>query len=113
MEHKNSLSDFLIKHAVEYVKTIIESLKLKMFDRVSDFISSILSKLIALIFISMFILMLNIGIALWLGELLGKTAYGFFVVAGFYGLTGIISYFLFKRRFKMVVLNYFLRKFSK
>ena len=40
----------------------------------------------------MFLLVLTVGIALWLGKLLGEIYYGFFIVAGFYALTAIICY---------------------
>jgi hypothetical protein len=35
---------------------------------------------------AVFTLVINIGIAMWLGELLGKPYYGFFVVAIFYAV---------------------------
>jgi hypothetical protein len=50
-------------------------------------------RLSVIIMISLFALVLNIGIALLLGELLGKSYYGFFIVAGFYLVAGIILHF--------------------
>ena len=44
------------------------------------------------IVVILFVLTANIGIALWIGEVLGKSYYGFFVVAGFYVLAGLIIY---------------------
>ena len=41
---------------------------------------------------NLFFITLNFGIALWLGDLIGKIHYGFFVVAGFYALIGLILY---------------------
>ena len=41
----------------------------------------------------MFTVIINIGIALWLGDILGKAYYGFFVVAGFYALIGGVLHF--------------------
>jgi hypothetical protein len=43
--------------------------------------------------ITMFVFVMNIGIALWLGELLGKACYGFFIVAAFYLIAGILFHF--------------------
>jgi hypothetical protein len=47
--------------------------------------------------ISMFALVLNLGVALWLGELLGKSYYGFFIVAAFYLLAGLVLHFFLQR----------------
>ena len=37
--------------------------------------------------------MLNIGLALIIGEWLGVTYLGFLILAGFYALTGLVFYF--------------------
>jgi len=43
-----------------------------------------------IVIFSLFTLVFNIGIALYLGELLGKMYYGFFIVAAFYLIGGIV-----------------------
>jgi uncharacterized membrane protein len=45
--------------------------------------------------VALFTICLNIGLAIWLGELLGKMYYGFFIIAGFYFLVSVIV-FLYK-----------------
>ena len=42
----------------------------------------------------MFVLIASIGLALYLGENLEKVYYGFFLVAGGYGLVGFVLYFI-------------------
>jgi len=43
----------------------------------------------------MFVFVTNIGASLWIGELLGKSYYGFFCVAGFYIVViGFIYFFM-------------------
>ena len=74
----------------DYGQTNIDLVKLKAADRASDIISSLVANLFVLLAISMFLVILNIGIALLLGELLGKSYYGFFVLAGFYLIVGLI-----------------------
>ena len=39
---------------------------------------------------SFFAFTMNIAVALWIGDLLGKNYYGFLIVAGFYALASII-----------------------
>jgi len=52
---------------------------------------------IVVVFVMSFLLFLNLGIAFWLGDIFGKTAFGFLVVAGFYIFIAIfIRLFLYK-----------------
>jgi hypothetical protein len=58
-------------------------------------------------------LFLNLGVALWLGEILGKQFYGFFVVAGFYIVLGLILHFFLHDWVKKIVGDYFVRNILK
>ncbi len=89
MEEKSSI-DALIEKGEQYGKTTLELLKLKTLDKSSDVISNLVSWLIVFVFAVLFFLILNIGVALWLGGLMGKSYYGFFAVSGFYGLLALI-----------------------
>jgi len=80
----------LIDRAGDYLETRLELLKLKATQKSSDVVSSIVSTVILVSIMIMFFLIINIGIALLLGELLGKSYYGFFVLAGFYLIAGLI-----------------------
>lgn len=93
MEAKEILIEPLLERAQEYYKTSFELLKLQSLDKTADAASSLASRLLLTTVLTIFVLTLNIGIALWIGELLGKNYYGFFLVASFYGLIGIIFYF--------------------
>jgi len=90
MNEQSDLINSLIEKGEQYGKTTLELLKLKTLDKSADVASNIVSWLIVVIFAVLFFLILNIGIALWIGELLGKSYYGFFVVAGFYALLALI-----------------------
>ncbi len=90
MDEQSGLIESLIEKGEQYGKTTLELLKLKTLDKSADVVSNLVSWLIVLIFAVLFFLILNIGIALWLGELLGKSYYGFFVVSGFYALLALI-----------------------
>lgn len=89
MEEKSSI-DALIEKGEQYGKTTLELLKLKTLDKTSDVASNLISWLVVSVFAVLFFLILNIGVALWLGDLTGKNYYGFFIVSGFYGLLGLI-----------------------
>lgn len=92
MEDNASLIGTLFEKAEHYAKTSAELFKLKTIDKSADVISTLTARLAVVSFITLFFLILNIGIALWIGEMLGKTYYGFFIVAGFYALAGIVFY---------------------
>lgn len=90
MDEQSGLIESLIEKGEQYGKTTLELLKLKTLDKSADVISNLVSWWIVLIFAVLFFLILNIGVALWLGELLGKSYYGFFIVSGFYALLAIV-----------------------
>ena len=90
MDEQSGLIESLIEKGEQYGKTTLELLKLKTIDKSADVASNLVSWLIVIIFAVLFFLILNIGVALWLGEILGKSYYGFFVVSGFYALLALI-----------------------
>jgi len=91
-ENPGMLKDIL-ERAEAYGRTSIELLKLRTLDVTSDFMSTLISRLVAVIFLLIFIVMLTVGAALWIGDLIGKASYGFLIVAAFYGLIWFILYF--------------------
>jgi hypothetical protein len=113
MEENSNLLESLLEKAAEYGKTSLELAKLKALDKSSDIVSSMVPGSVVLVLITSFLFFSNFGLALWLGEILGKTYYGFFIVAAFYGLIGLIMYFFLRKRFKKIVNNYFIRKVLK
>jgi hypothetical protein len=87
----------LFESAETYAKTTIEITKLKALETTTVIVTSLMSKLIVLILFLLFFLVLNTGIAFLIGDLVGKVCYGFFIVAAFYLVAGIIAhFFLFK-----------------
>ena len=90
----------LFERVESYAKTNFELYKLKLINKSVTIISTLLSRGIVIMILSMFVISLNIGIALWLGDLLGKSYYGFFCVAGFYGIIGAIAYFFMHKYIK-------------
>ncbi len=113
MEDKAKLLESLLNSAADYGKTSFELVKLKALDKTSDVVSSVVPHSIVLIFISSFVLFLNLGIAFWLGEILGKLFYGFLIIAGFYLLLGSIIYFLMYKWLKKLICNYVIKQLLK
>jgi len=90
MEDQENLIESLIEKGEQYGKTTIELLKLKTLDKSADVASTLISWAIVIVFAVLFFLIFNIGVALWIGELMGKSYYGFFVVAGFYAILAFV-----------------------
>ena len=93
METPVSLMESLFERVEVYAKTTYELSKLKLLQTTINVVNIMVPRLSVIIMILLFTLVLNIGIALFLGELLGKSYYGFFVVAGFYLVAAIILHF--------------------
>lgn len=90
----------LFEQAGEYLETRIDLYKLKAVDKSSDVVSSLVAKLVLLLLLFVFIVIMNIGISFFLGELIGKTSYGFFIVAGFYLLCLLVFMLMQKKWIK-------------
>jgi hypothetical protein len=109
MEEKVSSLESLLERAEEYGKTSLELIKLKTLDKTADAVSSFVPQLAITLAVLVFLLMINIGIALWLGEILGKSWYGFLILAGFYLIIGIVL-FLLRKWLKKLVANIIIKQ---
>lgn len=95
MENRMYILEPLFDRAEDYAKTSFELYKLKTISKTAEVVSTFVSRGAVLIVLSMFLVFVSIGLALWLGDLLGKTYLGFFCVAAFYiVLGGVLFYFL-------------------
>jgi hypothetical protein len=103
----------LFEKAESYGKTSMELLKLNAIDKSVDFASSVATRLVIFMVIALLILMASIGVALWIGDLLGKLYYGFFAVTGFYLLLAILLYPLRNRWIRVPVTNSILTQMLK
>jgi len=113
MEDNTNLLDSLLERAGDYGKTSLELVKLKTIYKTTDIVSTFIPHSIVFVLIASFMLFLNLGLAFWLGEILGKTFYGFFVVSGFYIITGIIIHFFMHKWFKRLIGDYFIKHVLK
>jgi hypothetical protein len=113
MEERTKLLGILVDRATDYGKTTCELIKLKALDKTSEVVSSVVPHSVVLILFASFMLFLNLGLAFWLGEILGKIYYGFFIVAAFYVITGIITHLFLYKWLKSIICNYVIRQLLK
>lgn len=90
MESTVTTIETLFQKAEVFTKTSLELLKLNAISKSSDILASLASKLVLATMVASFFLFLNIGLAFWVGELLGKSYYGFFIIAAFYMFVAIL-----------------------
>ncbi len=93
MDDKVNFIEPLFERAEECLKTSLELFKLKMLNKTIMVLSAFVSSAAVFLVLLMFIFFLNIGAALWLGEMLGRLYYGFFCIACFYGIIWSVLYF--------------------
>lgn len=89
MENNTTPIESLFEKVEDYGKTTLTLLKLNAVDKSADVFSFLAIKMIIFLFVVLFLFTLSIGVSLWLGELLGKSYYGFFVTTGLYFLIGL------------------------
>ena len=111
-DHAN-LIEPLIERVAAYGKTSLELLKLNAIDKSSDIASTAIPQSVILYFIASILLFSGLGLAVWLGEITGKTYLGFFIVAAFYILAGLFFYLFIFKWLKRVACDYFIRQVLK
>lgn len=113
MEEKATIAESILEHAKEYAKASLDLAKLKAVNKGSEVASVAFSYIIVIVTLVMFVMIVNIAIALWLGDLLGKLYYGFFIVAGFYLVVSFIVYIGHKVLIQKPVNNLVIKKYLK
>ena len=105
-----SLSDIIFEKSQQYSKTSVELVKLKLIDQFSGFASKMAYRLVLVIFMVLFFFIFNMGLSLWIGELLQSAYLGFFIVAGFYLLVGLLSHFFMHKMIVRFLVNSIISK---
>ena len=113
MEDNASLIESLLERATEYGKTSYDLVKLKAVDKACDGLSFFFPHIVVVGIMISFLLFISLGMALWLGEILGKIYYGFFGVAAFYILLAIVLHFFLHKGLKRMFYDYFVRQLLK
>lgn len=93
METPSSIFETLFEKIQALGLTTYELSKLKALEKITIVSTSLVSRLFVVLVFFIFALILSFGIALYLGEITGEVYYGFFIVAAFYLVAGIVFYF--------------------
>lgn len=93
MEKPPNILESLFGRVEAYGKTTLELSKYKAMEYMSIIITLLASRFIVFIFMVLFVSFLSFGMALYLGDLLEKPYFGFFIVAAFYLVVGVVLFF--------------------
>lgn len=96
----------LFEQTQRYARSTAALYRLKAISRSADILSGLATRVTLAIIAVLFFLTMNVGIALWIGDLLGKSYYGFFIVAGFYLFAGTVVYIFRSAWIKIPVRNF-------
>ena len=103
----------LFERAEDYGKTTLKLLELNAIDKSADVVSSLVSRLAVIMTVVLSILIINIGLALWIGKLLGEAFYGFFIIGGFYAFLAILLQLFRDQWIKYPVSNSIIKQMMK
>lgn len=107
------LVESLLESTIKYVVAELELLKLKTLDKTSDVVSTLIPHAVVFLILGLFLLFLNLGLAFWLGNILGNNFYGFFVIAAFYAIAGLVVHFFMHKWIKRKIGNYLVKQMFK
>jgi hypothetical protein len=93
MNNPNEPVELLFKRVEDYSKTTIELLKLQAIKKSAEMLSSMLGHLSIVLATTLAVLLINFGLAIWVGNLFHSTFYGFFIVGGIYAILALLLYF--------------------
>jgi hypothetical protein len=113
MSTSKSLIELLFEKIEEYRNTNYELIKLKLVKKAAIIVPFVISRIIIVWIFFFFTIILSVGIALLLGELMNKLYYGFFMVAAFYFVVGIVLYFFLHKWIKKPLGNSIIKQALK
>lgn len=113
MENSITIIEKLIEKATTLSKTSIELCKYKVVNKTVDIFSYIAFKMALFGIVVIALLFVNIGLAFWIGQELGKIYYGFFVIAIFYLIISILLFIFRDTCIKNPMSNFIINKMKE
>jgi len=113
MQDQKSDIDILLSDAGDFIETRTTLWKYKGIESLADVSGELVAGLAMIVFVSFVIIVFSIGFALLIGEWLGKSYYGFFIMGGFYSIIALVIYARRGRWLKDPFSNMLIRKILK
>ena len=109
MEDNKTPVEALLERGQAYIKTTFQLFKLKGTDKIAEIVSTLASGFVILMLLVFLFVNLNIGIALLIGDLLGKLWLGFLIVSGFYLILLFIILLFLRKSISRLISNFIIR----
>lgn len=113
MEEQPTDIDILLSDAGDFIETRTTLWKYKTIESLADVSGELVSGLGMIVIVSFVIIIFSIGFALLIGEWLGKSYYGFFVMGGLYTILSLIIFAGRRKWLKDPFSNMLIRKILK
>ncbi len=113
MDDNVKLIESLLESTFKYVVAETELLKLKTLNKTSDVVSGLVPHTVVFFILVLVLLFFNLGLAYWLGEIIGNNFYGFFVIAAFYAVVALVMHFFMHKWIKRKICNYLVKQMFK
>jgi len=92
MEDQQQDIDILLSDAGDFIETRTNLWKLKAVESLVDVSGELVSGMGMIVISSFVVIIFSIGLALLIGDWLGKSFYGFFIMGGLYGIAALVIY---------------------
>lgn len=106
-----TLIESLFSKSKEYATNRLDLYKFKLIDKTSNVASLVITGVVMFSVLFIFFVVFNIGIALLIGDLIGKSYLGFLILAAFYAIAGFVLFRGRNKFFKTPVTETLIRKF--
>jgi hypothetical protein len=110
MENEKSAVNNLFEKAGDYLETKAELVKLQAVEKSAELVSSAIASIVLILTGFLFIFMLDMALGFMFGDLLNKTSYGFFVMAGINLFAGLLIYGFRKKWLKAPIADSIIKK---
>ncbi|HLZ88316.1 MAG TPA: hypothetical protein VKQ52_13770 [Puia sp.] len=112
-EHSTTDIDILLSDAGDFIETRTTLWKYKTIESLADVSGELVSGLGMIVISSFVIITFSIGFALLIGEWLGKSYYGFFIMGGIYTIVALVIFAGRRKWLKDPFSNMLIRKILK
>ena len=113
MDENVKLIESLLESTFKYGVAEIELVKLKALNKTSEVVSGLIPHVVVFFILVLFMLFFNLGLAFWLGDIFGNNFYGFFVIAAFYAVVGLVMHFFMHKWIKRKICDYLVKQMFK
>lgn len=113
MQEEKEAQNTLFEEIKDYLSVRSKIFSLQVAETAANVIANLISNAAALLFFVIFFIFASVGLAFLVAQWVGNTAGGFFIVAAFYLLIGVVIWMIKGDYIERPLTNIFIRNFFK